>query len=190
MTTAAFNSWQVTRAANSLLNGEVLAYPTEAVWGLGCDPENEAATMRLLQIKERPVARGLILVAGSTDQIEDLLEPLTPAQRKQMLASWPGPNTWLIPDYNQLIPDWIKGEHDSVAVRVSAHPLVVALCLRFGGPLVSTSANKAGQRPAKTALQVVKHLGREIDGVLHGKLGTGKKPSRIIDLLSGQTLRG
>ncbi|MEK7258545.1 MAG: Sua5/YciO/YrdC/YwlC family protein, partial [Pseudomonadota bacterium] len=98
MTTAAFNSWQVVRAANSLLNGEVLAYPTEAVWGLGCDPENEAATMRLLQIKERPVARGLILVAGSTDQIEDLLEPLTPAQRKQMLASWPGPNTWLIPD--------------------------------------------------------------------------------------------
>lgn len=185
-----FNRWQVTQAANSLLDGEVLAYPTEAVWGLGCDPENEAATLRLLQIKQRPVAKGLILVAGSIDQIEDLLEPLTPAQRKRMLETWPGPNTWLVPDYNQLIPDWIKGEHDSVAVRVSAHPLVVTLCMRFGGPLVSTSANKAGQHPAKTALQVVKHLGRDIDGVLHGKLGDGTRPSRIIDLLSGKILRG
>lgn len=190
MTTAAINSWQVTQAANSLLNGEVLAYPTEAVWGLGCDPENKAATLRLLQIKERPVAKGLILVAGCIDQLQDLLEPLTTAQKKQLLATWPGPNTWLVPDYNDLIPNWIKGEHDSVAVRVSAHPLVVALCLQFGGPLVSTSANKAGQHPAKTALQVVKRLGREIDGILHGKLGDGKKPSKIIDLLSGQVLRG
>lgn len=190
MVTAALNSWQVAQAANSLLNGEVIAYPTEAIWGLGCDPENEAATLRLLQIKKRPVAKGLILVAGSIDQIEDLLDPLTPSQRKRMLATWPGPNTWLVPDYNQKIPDWIKGEHDSVAVRVSSHPLVVALCLRFGAPLVSTSANKTGQRPPKTALQVVKHLGREIDGVLHGKLGDGAKPSRIIDLLSGQVLRG
>lgn len=190
MTTAAINSWQVTQAANSLLNGEVLAYPTEAVWGLGCDPENKAATLRLLQIKERPVAKGLILVAGSIDQLQDLLEPLTTAQRKQLLATWPGPNTWLVPDYNDLIPSWIKGDHGSVAVRVSAHPLVVTLCLRFGGPLVSTSANKAGQHPAKTALQVVKRLGREIDGILHGKLGDGKKPSKIIDLLSGQVLRG
>lgn len=190
MVTAALNGWNVTQAANSLLNGEVLAYPTEAVWGLGCDPENKAATLRLLQIKNRPVAKGLILVAGSVEQIVDLLDPLTPSQRKRMLATWPGPNTWLVPDYNQLIPGWIKGEHDSVAVRVSAHPLVVALCLRFGGPLVSTSANKAGQRPAKTALQVVKHMGREIDGMLHGRLGEGAKPSRIIDLLSGQILRG
>lgn len=190
MAATAINSWQVTQAANSLLNGEVLAYPTEAVWGIGCDPENEAATLRLLQIKERPVAKGLILVAGSVDQIQDLLEPLSPAQKKQILATWPGPNTWLVPDYNQLIPSWIKGEHATVAVRVSAHPLVVALCLRFGGPLVSTSANKAGQRPAKTAMQVVKHLGREVDSVLHGKLGDRTKPSRIIDLLSGKILRG
>ena len=190
MATAAINSWQVTQAANRLLGGEVLAYPTEAVWGLGCDPDNEAATLRLLQIKKRPVSKGLILVAGSVDQISDLLDPLTPAQRKRLLASWPGPTTWLLPDDNQLIPPWIKGDHDSVAVRVSAHPLVAALCLQFGGPLVSTSANKAGHPPARSALQVVKHLGSEVDGLLHGRLGARDKPSTIIDLQSGHVLRG
>lgn len=172
-----------------MLNGEVLAYPTEAVWGLGCDPYNEAATMRLLQIKDRPVHKGLILVAGSADQVAFLLDALTPTQRKKVLATWPGPTTWLIPDEAQMVPWWIKGDHLSVAVRVSAHPLVAALCSAFGGPIVSTSANKAGKRPAKTALQVTKHMGREIDGLLYGKLGTEQNPSRIVDLLSDTVLR-
>lgn len=190
MATAAINSWQVTQAANRLLDGEVLAYPTESVWGLGCDPENKEATLRLLQIKDRPATKGLILVAGSIDQIAELLYPLSPSQRKRILATWPGPTTWLVPDLNDVIPPWIKGCHDSVAVRVSAHPLVAALCQQFGGPLVSTSANKAGKHPAKTSLQVVKQLGRDIDGLLHGRLGDSERPSRIIDLLSGQVLRG
>lgn len=189
MAKAVINRWQVKQAANRLLNGEVLAYPTEAVWGLGCDPENAAATMRLLEIKSRPVHKGLILVAGSVDQVEFLLDALTPAQRKKILASWPGPTTWLIPDENEIVPWWIKGDHASVAVRVSAHPLVASLCSSFGGPIVSTSANKAGQRPARTALQVIKHIGREIDGMLHGSLGSERNPSRIVDLLSDKVLR-
>ncbi|MGB4246607.1 MAG: Sua5/YciO/YrdC/YwlC family protein [Pseudohongiellaceae bacterium] len=189
MAKAVTHRWQVRQAANRLLNGEVLAYPTEAVWGLGCDPENESATMRLLAIKNRPVHKGLILVAGSVDQVDFLLETLTPAQRTKILATWPGPTTWLIPDYDEMIPWWIKGDHASVAVRVSAHPLVASLCLAFGGPIVSTSANKAGQRPARTALNVIKHMGQEIDGMLCGSLGSEQKPSRIVDLLSDTVLR-
>lgn len=181
--------WQITHAANRLLDGEVLAYPTEAVWGLGCDPENEEATLRLLKIKERPVEKGLILIAGAVEQIEDLLDPLTEHQRRTVLAAWPGPTTWLIPDIDERIPRWIKGEHDSVAIRVTAHPLASALCLAFGGPLVSTSANLAGKRPARTALQVVRQLGSRIDGIVPGELGQEQNPSRIIDLLSGVTLR-
>lgn len=189
MANALTHRWQVRQAANRLLNGEVLAYPTEAVWGLGCDPENESATMRLLEIKNRPVHKGLILVAGSVEQVEFLLEGLTPEQRKKILATWPGPTTWLIPDYDEMIPWWIKGDHTSVALRVSAHPLVAALSLAFGGPIVSTSANKTGQRPARTALNVIKHMGEEIDGMLNGSLGSEQKPSRIVDLLSDAVLR-
>lgn len=181
--------WQITHAANRLLDGEVLAYPTEAVWGLGCDPENEDATLRLLAIKERPVEKGLILIAGAVEQVEDLLAPLTDHQRRTMLATWPGPTTWLIPDVADLVPRWIKGEHSSVAIRVTAHPLASQLCLAFGGPVVSTSANLAGRQPARTALQVVSQLGSRIDGIVHGELGREQNPSRIIDLISGATLR-
>ncbi len=189
MVKSVINRWQVTRAANCLLNGDVLAYPTEAVWGLGCDPENEAATLRLLEIKKRPVHKGLILAAGSVEQVAFLLEALASAQQKKILATWPGPTTWLIPDYDDLIPWWIKGDHSSVAIRVTAHPLVAELSLAFGGPIVSTSANKAGQRPAKKALHVIKHMGHEIDGLLHGSLGSERNPSRIVDLLSDTILR-
>lgn len=182
-------SWRLTQAAQRLLDGEVLAYPTEAVWGLGCDPDNAAATMRLLEIKDRPVSKGLILVAAFPAQIAPLLDGISAAQRKKVLATWPGPVTWLIPDPNDLIPWWIKGQYTSVAVRVSAHPIVSALCRHFGGPLVSTSANRAGQQPAKTALQVVKRLGSEVDGLVYGNLGTEQKPSQIIDLLTGRIMR-
>lgn len=179
----------VQEAAQRLLAGEVLAYPTEAVWGLGCDPASEAATMRLLEIKDRPVSKGLILVAASPDQISGLLNGLSSAQQEKILATWPGAVTWLIPDSNDIIPSWIKGQYTSVAVRVSAHPLVISLCQHFGGPLVSTSANRAGEPPAKTALQVIEQLGAEIDGLVPGSLGKEEAPSQIIDLLSDRIIR-
>lgn len=181
--------WKIRRAALQLLDGKVLAYPTEAIWGLGCDPENEAATLRLLEIKGRPVKKGLILVAASVSQIEHLLTGLSRKQRQQLVASWPGPTTWLIPDVNDQVPNWIKGEHESVAVRVTAHSMVGALCESFGGPIVSTSANRSNQPPARSALQVVKHLGQDIDGIVHGRLGGQTRPSTIIDALTGKVLR-
>lgn len=181
--------WKIRQAALQLLDGKVLAYPTEAIWGLGCDPDNETATMRLLDIKRRPVEKGLILVASSISQIEHLLTGLSTRQRQKVVASWPGPTTWLLPDSDNQIPFWIKGEHESVAVRVTAHPLVASLCKAFGGPVVSTSANRSDQLPARSALQVKKHLGRDIDGILHGRLGGQTRPSTIIDALTGNVLR-
>jgi len=181
--------WRIHRAALQMLDGKVLAYPTEAIWGLGCDPENETATMRLLEIKRRPVEKGLILVASSISQVEHLLTGLSSKQRQRVVASWPGPTTWLLPDSESQVPFWIKGEHESVAVRVTAHTLVASLCEAFGGPLVSTSANRSNQAPARSALQVVKHLGKDIDGIVHGSLGGQSRPSTIIDALTGNVLR-
>lgn len=182
-------NWQLKKAAHCLSFGGVLAYPTEAIWGLGCDPFNQEATLRLLQIKQRPVEKGLILVASSVDQVAPLLASLTDAQFNCVLGSWPGPTTWLIPDENNIIPWWIKGDHSSVAVRVSAHAQVNALCRRFGGPIVSTSANRAGAKPVKTALAVQKQMGKQVDGIFNGRLGDANKPSTIIDVVTGQTFR-
>ena len=168
--------------------GGVVAYPTEAVWGLGCDPWNEAAVMRLLALKARPVNKGLILVAAAMNQFDWLLEDLSKADLARLSLSWPGPVTWLVP-HGDRVPHWICGQHATVAIRVSAHYIVKALCTGFGSPLVSTSANVAGSQPARQQFQVYKHFGTRLDGVVPGKLGDSANPTVIRDLVSDRILR-
>lgn len=180
----------VADAGAILRQGGVIAYPTEAVWGLGCDPFNEAATRRLLAIKQRDVAKGLILIAGDYRQLDGLLDwHLLPTDRAEAVyASWPGPHTWIIPATAR-VPAWITGMHQGVAVRLSAHPIVVALCAQFGGPMVSTSANLAGQPPAFGREQLDPALLAQLDGVCEGGTGGLTAPSSIRDALSGTALR-
>ena len=175
-------------AAHTLQRGGVIACATEAVWGLSCDPANEDAVQQLLALKRRPVAKGLILVAAAQSQLEFLLDDLGAAQRRMLADSWPGPTTWLLP-HRGLIPQWICGTHDSVAVRVSDHPAVHALCSAWSGPLVSTSANPAGARPAREAFQVCRYFGEGVDYLLPGRVGSAARPSRIRDLGTGQIIR-
>lgn len=181
------SSWRVKRAAKKVREGGVIAYPTEAVWGLGCDPWNEDAVYRLLAIKARPVEKGLILVADDIRQFDFLLADLPQAWQERLAASWPGPNTWLVPHQNRL-PEWITGQHDSVALRVTDHPLVRELCA-LTGPLVSTSANPAGRPAARSRLRVEQYFRGELAGVLDGKLGGRRNPSLIRDLVTGQVVR-
>jgi L-threonylcarbamoyladenylate synthase len=179
----------VTNAVARLQHGGIIAYPTEGVWGLGCDPFDQAAVLRILALKQRPVEKGLILVAAGVDQVAALLSPLTQEQRATVLATWPGPTTWLLPDPGQLVPAWIKGKFATVAVRVSAHPGVVRLCRAFGGPLVSTSANPADAPPATSRLRVLTWFGADLDYVVPGRLGGQRGPSVIRDLNSAAPVR-
>lgn len=181
------NSMQT--AAAVLRDGGVIAYPTEGVWGLGCDPGNEAAVHRILALKIRDVEKGLILVAGNLQQVEPLIANLDPAYRQLLNDTWPGPHTWLVPDVDQTIPRWIKGQFDTVAVRVSDHPGVVALCEAFGGMIVSTSANPADLPPALTREDVDAYFPRGIDLVVPGELGGQQGPSTIRDLMSQTVIR-
>lgn len=175
-------------AVSTLELGGVLAYPTEAVWGLGCDPFDESAVRKLLALKQRPMAKGLILIAATIEQVEPYLTQLTPAERRQVLSSWPGPHTWVVP-VDDKVPVWVKGEHASVAIRVSAHPPVQSLCKAFGGPIISTSANKAGKKPANNPLQIVCVFGNGVDYILPAALGGNLKPSQIRDARTGAILR-
>lgn len=176
-------------AVRKLRAGGVIAYPTEGVWGLGCDPCNETAVRRLLALKQRDPAKGLILVAADIDQFEPLLQKVSAHHRERLDASWPGPHTWLVDDEGKA-PRLIRGRHSRVALRVSAHPLVRSLCRAFGGPVVSTSANPAGRPAPLSAWQVRRYFGRRLDFILPGPLGGQRGPTPIRDLATGRVLRG
>lgn len=184
------NAWSIKYAADVVRSGGLIAYPTEGVWGLGCNPWDKAAVYRLLALKRRPVEKGLILIASNEAQIESLLRGLPNDARQSVLDSWPGPNTWLIPDPKNLIPSWVKGEHSAVAVRVTEHPIASSLCDAVGAPIISTSANPGGSEPALTKLKVNTYFGLELDFTVAGSLGGQSKPSTIRDAISGEIIRG
>ncbi len=181
------SSWRVQQMARVIRRGGVIAYPTEAVWGLGCNPWDSTAVYRLLALKQRPMSKGLILVADNIRQFDFLLADLPQVWQDQLSSTWPGPTTWLVPHQNRL-PEWITGDHSSVAIRVSDHPLVRDLCA-LTGPLVSTSANPSGRPPALSRLRIEQYFAGQLDGVLDGRLGGRKNPSQIRDLLSGAQVR-
>ncbi len=178
-------------AAALLKHGGVIAYPTEGVWGLGCDPRNERAVMRILAIKQREVEKGLILIAASEAQLAPFvaLEALGDEQRAAVRASWPGAATWIVPA-SPSAPRWISGAHDGIAVRVSAHPPVIALCNACGGALVSTSANRAGGAAPTRKTGLDPEVVALLDGVLDGETGGLLQPTPIRDARSGAVLRG
>lgn len=180
--------WQLRRAVQALDTGGLIAYPTEAVYGLGCDPLDADAVLRLLALKHRPMHKGLILIAAGFDQLEPWLAPLPAARRQAVLASWPGPHTWIWP-VSEAVPVWLRGAHAGLAVRVTAHPLARALCEAFGGPLVSTSANPAGRRPARSPLRVRQYFADRVNCILHGPCAGATGPTAIHDAVTGTLLR-
>ncbi len=181
------NQRHIKQAAAAVRSGGVIAYPTEAVYGLGCCPHDMVAVQRILELKQRAVEKGLIIVAADLQQLAPFLAFPDQASKERALASWPGPTTWIVPA-DPAVPVWLRGRHSGLAVRVSAHPLVQALC-RLAGPLVSTSANPAGHPPAKSSLAVRRYFGAELDYILAGATGRLRQPTAIKDLLTGEVLR-
>jgi len=180
--------WQLTRAADAVAAGGIIAYPTEAVYGLGCDPLNPAAVFRLLDIKQRPAEKGLILIASELTQLRPFIQMPDADILKRVNATWPGSVTWLMPKQPE-IPLWLCGNHQRIAVRITAHPLAAALCKACGHALISTSANVSHQRAARNALQIQNRFGDQLDFILHGKLGDNARPSEIRDAISDQLIR-
>ncbi|HTA64604.1 MAG TPA: L-threonylcarbamoyladenylate synthase [Xanthomonadaceae bacterium] len=180
----------IPQAVAILRRGGVIAYPTEAVWGLGCDPFDPNAVRRLLGIKQREEWKGLILVSADLAQIASLIDlDALPIERlRDVRATWPGPHTWLLPCPSR-VPVWLRGMHTTLALRISAHAPVVELCNAFGGPIVSTSANLAGHEPARTFGELDPSLLDQIDGVLEGATGDLATPTTIRDAASGMVLR-
>ncbi len=178
----------VQQAAQCLRDGEIIAYPTEAVFGLGCDPCNEMAVRRLLKLKKRPPELGLILIADKFERFLPFVQAVSAEQMERALVTWPGPVTWLFPRAAD-VPDWLAGTHPTVAIRVTAHPVCRALCSAWGGAIVSTSANPSQDEPARIAAEVEGYFGAALAGIVGGELGEGRRPSEIRDLRSGRIMR-
>ncbi|KAB7895043.1 L-threonylcarbamoyladenylate synthase type 1 TsaC [Rouxiella sp. S1S-2] len=183
------SEFNIPAVLQALKHQQVVAYPTEAVFGLGCDPDSEQAVEALLALKQRPRDKGLILIADSYEQLLPYIDESTlSAERlQQIFASWPGPVTWVMPA-KASTPQWLTGRFTSLAVRVSDHPLVKDLCRQYGKPLVSTSANLSGQLPCRTAAEVKLQFGPHFP-VLEGEVGGRQNPSEIKDATTGELIR-
>ena len=177
----------IAEAVAALRQGGVIAYPTEAVYGLGCDPLDAAAVARLFALKQRPATHGVLLIAADFAQVENFID--APAQAiARARASWPGPQTWVLPRSAQT-PSCLAGAHAGIAVRVTAHPLAARLCKAFGGAIVSTSANRHGQPPARSAADVRSAFGSELAYILDGPTGGLERPTPIRDATGGEIIR-
>lgn len=170
-----------------LSEGGVIAYPTEAVFGLGCDPLDEIAVERILTLKQRDWRKGLILLAADLQQLQPWIS-LPSEELARIGAHWPGPATWVVPA-SQNTPDWITGGRDEVAVRVTAHPVASAIAQAAHTAIVSTSANPAQRPPARSALAVRRYFGDQLDGVVAGPVDTRAQPTPIRHWRSGEWLR-
>ena len=170
-----------------LKNGGVIAYATESCFGLGCDPRNARAVRRILRLKRRPQSKGLILIAGKIEQIEPYVAPLTNAQKNILMQHWPGPVTFLLRPSSKTSRA-LRGQHDKIAVRVTAHADAAMLCNRLGMALVSTSANRSGQKPIKSHAECSRQFGGQVM-VIRGRIGKRKRPSTIKDFTSGKIMR-
>lgn len=184
------NPSELKQAVSCIEKGNIIAYPTEGVYGLGCDPFNEQAVNRLLALKNRPLEKGLIIVAASPNQLNGYVDwqALTAEQRKAILKSWPGPTTWIVPA-NPSLPHWVTGGRETVAVRVSAHSIVQALCQQWDKPLISTSANPTSQPPAESCQQCQEYFGSEVCCYLEAPLGDLNQPTAIYHAQTGEKLR-
>jgi L-threonylcarbamoyladenylate synthase len=176
------------KAVEILKNGGIIAYPTEAVFGLGCNPFNELAVVKTLQIKKRPIDKGLILIASDWQQIKELTAPIPESLLNKVFATWPGPTTWIFPA-SPKAPHWITGTYNSIALRITAHPIAKQICEEYGGAIVSTSANIEGMPPAINTTQVAAIFGNNVDFIMPGTVGDLTKPTVIIDVLSDRILR-
>lgn len=177
---------QLKEASSLLQAGKIIAYPTEAVYGLGCDPFNWQAVERLLALKHRSISKGLILLISNWQQLDSLIEPIPTSLLDKVAATWPGPVTWIFPKAAQ-VPNWLSADEQTIAVRMSAHP--IANAISENSPVVSTSANISGKPAAMDYASLTTQFPEGIDAFIEGDLGGLSQPSTIYDVRSGKRLR-
>ena len=179
--------WALNRLTQAIAAGAVIGYPTDTIWGFGCDPLNPSSVGRLLQIKHRDVDKGLILLTSDLAYCDPFIR-LEPDQRPALQTPAAVPTTWLV-EASERCPVWIRGNHPTVALRITRHPLLRFICAQLQLPLVSTSANRTGKSTVRNALQMRRQFGAELDYIVTGFNTGGGRASAIKSLASGNLVR-
>ncbi|AIA54598.1 L-threonylcarbamoyladenylate synthase [Acidithiobacillus caldus] len=173
------------KAVALLRHGQVIAYPTEGVWGLGCDPRRRPALRHILRLKKRPQHKGVLLIAATRSQAARFAD-LDAVEEQVLGRYWPG--TTLVLPARKEAAAWLRGQHGGIAIRVTHHEASRRLCRSFGRAIVSTSANPAGLQAARDLRTLKRYFGARV-WALPARLGGQRRPSRIIDAVTGRILR-
>lgn len=181
--------WLINRFGKAVQRGAVFAYPTDTIWGFGCHPLHAPAVHRILDIKQRPVNKGLILLASELSYLQPYLSNnLNNKEIHQLESITEQPTTWLV-GASKDCPIWLRGQFPTIAVRLTSHPFVQRLCDAIKAPIISTSANRSGCPTIRNAIQARRQFGAELDYIVEGFRSGGKKASKIKSLAGNQIIR-
>jgi L-threonylcarbamoyladenylate synthase len=179
---------QLNQAVETVNNGGIIVYPTESVYGLGCNPFDQKSVEKLLLLKKRNVDKGLILIASHVQHILPLIKPIEANDLSRALKTWPGHHTWVFPK-SKIVPYWVSGKYESIAVRVSKNPIVIELCQNLNSPLISTSANISTENELCSISDIKSVFGNQVDFYLDAPTGKESKPSTIHDAHTNTIIR-
>jgi L-threonylcarbamoyladenylate synthase len=181
--------WLLNKYAVNIKKGAVFAYPTDTIWGLGCHPESQQAVSRILSVKKRPFDKGMILLSNCIDYCQHFIDQdYFQNHFSEISIAEKSPTTWLLPA-SPCCPKWLTGNNKTVAVRLTDLSHIQILCDRLGLPLISTSANISGRKPALNSLQIQRQFANSVDFIIAGITSGSQHASRIIDKRSGEIIR-
>ncbi|MEC7885498.1 MAG: L-threonylcarbamoyladenylate synthase [Pseudomonadota bacterium] len=174
--------------SNAIVKGKIVAYPTESVFGIGCDPENEKSINKIIAIKNRSKQKGLIIIADEVKKLSKFIHKdyLDLFIKKSDIES--KPTTWIVPSSKHVL-NLVKGEDSSVALRITQHPIASRICKYSNKAIISTSANISSKTPAKNSNEILMQFGEEIDIIVDGRVGDSIKPTQIVDLITNKVIR-
>ena len=180
------SDFSIRHAAHIIRRGGIIAYPTDTIYGLGCDPYNQDAVARLKRIKQRPSHKQFILLAGDIDQIK----PFTHLSKEQQKAITENiePTSWVV-EARQNVPAWLVNDSNTITIRLCRQNDVQLLCHILGHAIISTSANLAGKTPARNALELHQNFHNTIDKIMANNQKLTAKPSKIIRLCDNLVIR-
>ena len=180
------SDFSIRHAAHIIRHGGIIAYPTDTIYGLGCNPYDAEAVARLNSLKQRPPHKQFILLAADIDQIRPLTM-LSDEQQKR-ISEVDEPTSWIV-DASHDLPAWLCNEHGTVTVRISKQEDVRRLCHALGHAIISTSANLSGKTPAKNSLELHRYFHGSVDKILADNKKLTARPSKIIRLCDNQIIR-
>ncbi len=163
-----------------LKNGKIMIYPTETVYGIGCDAFNDTAVNRIFEIKKRPLSKSLIVLIEDIEMVKELVVEIKPVAKELIMAFWPGPLTMIFKAKSG-INKLLTGKTGTIALRQSPYPLLESIFEDFHHPIVSTSANISNEKPAASIQDIPTFITDKVDLIIDGGR-INNIPSTVIDV--------